>query len=131
MLRLVRSRPSDDSPGVRGWSLPVVYLLAACLPLTGCVAVGATLAGLGFSNQVNGIHYRTFTEPLTRVSHATMAAFKRMAFKVDAVQQTKTGERIKGTAADRKFEVELEALTENTTLMRAMTKNQIGVIVDG
>ena len=108
-----------------------VVLLAASLPLTGCIAVGATLAGLGFTNQVNGIQYRTFTEPLSRVSHATVTAFKRMAFKVETVQQTKTGERIKGTAADRKFEVELEALTESTTLMRAIAKNQIGVIVDG
>jgi len=110
--------------------LTVVYVLAACLPLTGCVAIGATLAGLGFTNQVNGIQYRTFTEPLDRVSRATVMAFKRMAFRLDTVKQTKTGELIRGAAADRKFEVELKALTENTTLMRAMAKNNIGVIVD-
>jgi len=53
-----------------------------------------------------------------------------MALKLDTVEQTKTGELIKGTAADRKFEVELEALTVSTTRMRAMAKNQLGVIVD-
>jgi len=79
---------------------------------------------------MGGIQYRTFTEPLPRVSQATVTAFKRMAFKLDTVEQTKSGELIKGTAADRKFEVELEALTQNTTRMRAVAKNHIGVIVD-
>ena len=54
------------------------------------------MAGLGFSHQMSGIQYRTFTEALPRVSRATQTAFKRMAFKIDAVQQTKTGELIKG-----------------------------------
>ena len=127
---LVRHQSSDSASGVRAGGLPLVLLLAACLPITGCVAVGATLAGLGFSHQMGGIQYRTFTEPLPRVSRATVTAFKRMAFKLETVEQTKSGELIKGTAADRKFEVELEALTQSTTRMRAVAKNQIGVIVD-
>ena len=104
--------------------------LAACLPLAGCVAIGATLAGLGLTQQIGGIQYRTFTEPLPRVSRATLTAFKRMDLKLDTVEPTQTGERIKGTATDRRFEVELEALTGNTTRMRALAKNQMGVIVD-
>jgi len=92
--------------------------------------VGATVAGIGFSHQMSGIQYRTFTEALPRVSRATQTAFKRMAFKVDGVQQTKTGEVIKAQAADRRFEVELEALTQNTTRMRAVARNPMGVIVD-
>lgn len=131
---LVRFRPSATFPtgagGRRGRLLVRAALLTSCLGLTGCVAVGATLAGLGFSNQIGAVQYRTFTEPLPRVSRATVAAFKRMSLKLDAVEQTKTGELIKGTAADRKFEVELEALTVSTTRMRAMAKNQLGVIVD-
>jgi hypothetical protein len=105
-------------------------LLVACLPLAGCLAVGATVAGIGFSHQMSGIQYRTFTEALPRVSRATQTAFKRMAFKLDGVQQTKTGELIKAQAADRRFEVELEALTANTTRMRAVARNPMGVIVD-
>jgi uncharacterized protein DUF3568 len=130
---LVRSRPSASSPtgpGERGRVLAWLVLLTACLALSGCLAVGATIAGLGFSHQINGIQYRTFTEPLPRVSRATVAALKRMAFKLEGVQPTKTGELIKAAAADRKFEVELEALTEQTTRMRAVAKNQMGVIVD-
>jgi hypothetical protein len=105
-------------------------MLAACLPLAGCIAIGATVAGLGFSHQMGGIQYRTFTEPLPRVSRATVTAFKRMAFKLVTVQQTKTGEVIRAAAADRRFEVELDALTASTTRMRAIAKNQMGIIVD-
>jgi len=101
-----------------------------CLPLTGCLAVGATVAGIGFSHQMSGIQYRTFTEALPRVSRATQTAFKRMAFKLDGVQQTSNGEVIRAQAADRRFEVELEALTQNTTRMRAIARNPMGVIVD-
>ena len=64
-------------------------VMAACLQLQGCVAVGVTMAGLGFTNQLGGIQYRTFTEPLPRVSRATMTAFKRMAINVEAVENTK------------------------------------------
>jgi Protein of unknown function (DUF3568) len=105
-------------------------LTAACVALSGCVAVGATLAGLGFTHQMSGIQYRTFTEPLPKVSRATLTAFKRMELKLHGVEATKSGELIKGSAADRRFEVELEALTASTTRMRALARNQMGVIVD-
>ena len=104
--------------------------VAICLTLPGCVAVGATLAGLGFSNQVSGIQYRTFTEPLSRVSRATLTAFTRMAIKVETVEQTKYGQLFKATAPDRQFEVQLEVITPNTTRMRSLTRNRLGIIVD-
>jgi len=105
-------------------------LLAACLQLQGCVAVGVTMAGLGFTNQLGGIQYRTFTEPLPRVSRATVTAFKRMSINVDAVENTKEGQVLRGTASDRNFEVALEAITPNTTRMRSIAKNHVGIIVD-
>jgi len=88
------------------------------------------MAGLGFSNQIGGIQYRTFTEPLPRVSRATLTAFKRMAIDVEGVENTKDGQVLRATAPDRNFEVALEALTPNTTRMRSIAKNRIGVIVD-
>src|SRR5689334_11086335 len=109
--------------------LPLL-LLPTCVPLHGCVAVGATMAGLGFSNQIGGIQYRTFTEPLARVSRATLTALKRMAINVDAVEDTKEGQVFRATAPDRNFEVALEVITPNTTRMRSIAKNRIGVIVD-
>lgn len=113
-----------------GRNLVLLLLLAGSLPLSGCVAVGATLAGLGLTNQIGGIQYRTFTEPLPRVSRATMTAFKRMAINVDAVEKTKDGQLFRATAPDRNFEVELEAITPNTTRMRSLAKNHVGIIVD-
>jgi hypothetical protein len=133
MHRLASSRLCASPPtglADRSRLLRRVALLAACLLLTGCVAVGTTLAGLGLGHQLGGIQYRTFTEPLPKVSRATVTAFKRMAFKLDTIQITRTGEVIRGTAADRKFEVELESLTASTTRMRALAKNQMGIIVD-
>lgn len=128
-VALARLRQPID-PEERTRLLQQLTLLIICLPLAGCLAVGATVAGIGFSHQMSGIQYRTFTEPLPRVSRATQAAFKRMAFKLDGVLQTETGELIKAKAADRRFEVELEALTQTTTRMRAVARNPLGVIVD-
>src|SRR5262249_10023065 len=132
-MRRLAPSPSRPRPptslGGRGRRLGCMALLCACLPLGGCVAIGATLAGVGFNHQVSGIQYRTFTEPLPRVSRATVTAFKRMAFKLETVQPTQSGELIKGTASDRKFEVELEAITESTTRRRALARNRLWMIV--
>jgi hypothetical protein len=133
MHRSAFLRLENTAAGLLGTTRrPALYIIAAasCAVLSGCVAVGATLAGLGFSHQMSGIQYRTFTEPLPRVSHATLTAFRRMELQLQAVQSTKTGELIKGSAADRKFEVELESVTSNTTRMRALARNTLGVIVD-
>jgi hypothetical protein len=54
-----------------------------------------------------------------------------MAFKLENIEPTRTGSLIKASAAERRFEVELEAVSETTTVMRAVTRNQLGVIVDG
>lgn len=108
---------------------PLLWV-ATSLALSGCVAVGTTLAGLGLSNQIGGIQYRTFTEPLARVSRATLTAFKRMAITLETVEQTKEGQRLKASAPDRTFEVELEMITPNTTRMRSIARNRLGIIVD-
>ena len=110
--------------------LVTLVMLMACSTLQGCVAVGVTLAGLGITNQVGGVQYRTFTEPLPRVSRATLTAFKRMAIDVEAVEDTKDGQVLRAKASDRTFEVALEALTPNTTRMRSIAKNNVGFIVD-
>jgi hypothetical protein len=88
------------------------------------------MAGLGISNQIGGVQYRTFTEPLPKVSRATMTAFQRMAIDIEAVEDTKDGQVFRAAAPDRKFEVLLEAITPNTTRMRSIAKNHVGIIVD-
>ncbi len=45
-----------------------------------------------------------------------------MAVKVTSIEQTSSGEVIKATAADRNIEVELDAPTANTTLIRSVAR---------
>lgn len=118
--------------------------IATCIKLTlcavplllvsGCVAVGVTAlgvgGGVGAAHQLGGISYKTFTEPLSRVKSATLTALKRMGIKVSSIEKTDSGETIKASASDRDIEVELEALTPNTTRMRSVARKSGGFIVD-
>lgn len=109
-------------------------LLALTLPLCGCVGVALTAGGVGggvaASHQMGGLVYRTFTEPLPRVRSAVMTAYKRMGIKSEKKEKTELGERILARAGDRNIEVELEAVTPNTTRMRAVVRKDGGLIVD-
>lgn len=108
--------------------------LCCLLSLVACDPVSLTLlgvgAGVGAAHQLGGLTYKTFTEPLPRVKSAALAALKRMAIKVESTEKTSTGQRIKATAADRSIEIELDALTANTTRMRAVARKDGGIIVD-
>ncbi len=100
-----------------------VSLLAGCDPLSmTLLGVGA---GAGVNHQLNGIAYKTFTEPLPRVKRAAIMALNRMAIKVDTVEKTSGGEMIKAKAADRIIEVELESLTSNTTRLRTVARKDM------
>lgn len=113
-------------------ALPIflVITLLAC----GCVPVALTAGGIGggvaASHQMGGLVYRTFTEPLPKVRGATLTAFKRMAIKPEKNEKIELGERILARAGDRNVEVELEALTPNTTRMRATVRRSGGMVVD-
>lgn len=106
----------------------IAALLAACEPLSmTMLSVGA---GAGVGHQLNGIVYKTFTEPAPKVKRAAVAALKRMAIKVDSIDKTDTGETIKAKAADRHIDIELESLTPNTTRMRAVARKEGSILVD-
>lgn len=109
-------------------------LLLPPLFLTGCAGIALTAAGVGggvaASHQMGGLAYRTFTAPLPRVRSAVYAALKKMAIKPEATEKIELGERITARAGDRNIEIELEALTPNTTRMRAVARKDGGVVVD-
>lgn len=101
--------------------------------LTGCEGAALTMFGIGASTGVqhglNGVTYRTFTAPSSKVKSATLAALNRMAIKVEKVDRAtdKSGkatgeETILAKAADRDIEVDLQVLSPNTTRMRAVAK---------
>lgn len=109
-------------------------LLFTCIVLmgTGCTPLALTAVGVGSAagvqHTMGGITYRTFTSPLPQVRKATIASLNRMGIKVDKREKSGTGEVITATASDRKIEIELDALTSNTTRMRAVVRE--GVFMD-
>ncbi|MGV0951522.1 MAG: DUF3568 family protein [Azonexus sp.] len=109
-------------------------ILALALATSGCAAVVLTAAAVGggvaANHQLGGIAYRTFTAPLPRVRSAALTATKRMGIKVDGTEKIEYGERLLAKAGDRNIEIELEALTPNTTRMRVVAKKDGGIIVD-
>ena len=109
-------------------------LLMLALPLSGCAAVALTAAAVGggvaANHQLGGIAYRTFTAPLPKVRTAAMAALRRMGIKPDGSEKIELGERLLAKAGDRNIEIELEALTPNTTRIRVVAKKDGGMVVD-
>lgn len=107
-------------------SLAAMALLAS-VAATGCESLALTAFGVGsaagVSHTLNGYAYRTFTAPEVRIKAATLAALQRMNIKVASAKKTKGVEVIQARAENRDIEVELEALSSNTTRMRAVAKD--------
>ena len=123
-----KAAPQRRGAMVAGLVAACALLLAACEPLSmTMLSIGA---GAGVGHQLNGIVYKTFTEPQPRVKKATLAALKRMAIKVDSIDRIDNGEAIKARASDRNIEIEIESLTPNTTRMRATARKDGGILVD-
>lgn len=108
--------------------------IASCALLPGCAAVALTAAGVGMatgvSHTLGGIVYKTFAAPQTKVRRSTVAALGRMQIKVVDVRQDGNSEVIKARASDRDIEVEIEALTPNTTRVAVTAKKDGGLIRD-
>lgn len=111
-------------------------LLLCCVPaLGGCVAVGLTALGVGMatgvSHTLGGMVYKTFTAPQATVKKATYGAMGRMQVKVVKTKREGSTEVILARAGDRDIEVELEALTPNTTRMKVTATKDGGILHDG
>ena len=110
--------------------------LALCsLWLGGCAAVGLTALGVGMSTGVGhtlgGMVYKTFTASQGQVKKATYGALQKMQVKVVKTERSGSSETIHARAGDRDIEVELEALTPNTTRMKVTAKQDGGILRDG
>ena len=103
-----------------------LLLLAACDPVSlTMLGVGA---GAGVGHTLSGIAYKTFTEPLPKVKKATLTAMKRMAIKVNTIEKVEGGENITAKASDRDIEIELEAISANTTRMRTTARKSAAIM---
>jgi hypothetical protein len=115
--------------------ITIVLLALASLSLGGCMAVALTAAGVGMatgvSHTLSGMVYKTFTTPQAQVKRASMGALHRMQIKVVDSKRKGTTETIQALAGDRKIEIELEALTPNTTRMMVTATKDGGIIRDG
>jgi len=109
-------------------------LVCSCFALNGCVAVGLTALGVGMatgvSHQLSGMVYKTFTTPQAQVKRAAIGAMHRMQIKVVKNERSGSTETIHGKAGDRDIEVQLEALTPNTTRMLVTAKQDGGILRD-
>jgi hypothetical protein len=110
---------------------PGATLLAAAL-LAGCEALAVTAMGVGASAGVthtaSSVSERTFTVPAAKVRTASLTALERMGVTVDAVDQFDEGrETIRGQAAGRRIEVEIEPMGPATTQLRASAKRNLFV----
>jgi hypothetical protein len=113
----------------------LAVLALATLPLYGCAAVALTALGVGMatgvSHTLSGMVYKTFTTPQAQVEKATYGALSRMQVKVVNAKRDGSSKSIVARAGDRDIEIELEALTPNTTRMAVTAKKDGGILRDG
>lgn len=111
------------------------FALVASWMLAGCAAMAITTLGVGMatgvSHTLGGIVYKTFTAPQASVRKATMGALNRMQIQVKQATRSGSSEVITARAGDREVEIELEALTPNTTRMLVTARKEGGILRDG
>jgi hypothetical protein len=120
--------------GIRLQDVACVLGFAALATLQGCAAVALTAAGVGMatatSHTLGGIVYKTFAAPQTKVRRSTVAALGHMQIRILEAKQDGNKEVIKARAADRDIELEIEALTPNTTRLTVTATKNGGFIRD-
>jgi hypothetical protein len=112
----------------------VTAAMAACILASGCVPVAVTAAGVGMgagvSHTLGGIVYKTFAAPQAKVQRSTVAVLRRMQIKVTETKREENKELITARAADREIDIEIEALTPNTTRLTVVAKKDGGLVRD-
>ena len=127
--------PKEDTLDMKMKKTIVAGLALASLSLGGCAAVALTALGVGMatgvSHTLSGMVYKTFTTPQAQVEKATYGALNRMQVKVVKAKRNGSSNTILAKAGDREIEIELEALTPNTTRMAVTAKKDGGILRDG
>jgi len=111
----------------------LIVLVGLCAT-TGCVPLALTAVGVGMatgvSHTLGGIVYRTFAAPQARVERATVAALRQMQIKIVDNRKDKGVQVISARASDRDIDIEIEALTPNTTRIKVTAIEENGIIRD-
>ncbi|MDP3819432.1 MAG: DUF3568 family protein [Methylotenera sp.] len=109
--------------------LLVSLLLLNTALLSGCLPAITTAAGIGGSAAIthttNGITYRTFTAPSSKVRVATLSALNRMQIKVisENLQEKSNIRLVAAKTNERNIEIQIEPISTNTTRMRVTAKS--------
>mgnify|MGYP001561473354 CR=1 FL=1 len=118
--------PSFQASNPRRLILRSGILMVLAGTLAGCAPAALTAFGVGASTGVqhtlNGITYRTFTSPEMKVKGAALLALNRMGIKSTPLAKGEPGNVIRAKANDRDIELGFEALSSNSTRMRATAK---------
>lgn len=88
---------------------------------TGCVTAAPARTATAVT-YADGAAYRTFTDPLPKVSTAALKAFDSMGIRVRGQEQGDHWELIRGEAGQVQVQVRLEALSARSTRMEAVAR---------
>ena len=112
----------------------IAVMIAIGITTSGCVPIAVTAAGVGMSTGVShtlsGVVYKTFAAPQSKVQNATVSALRKMQIKVAETKRDENKALITARAADRDIDIEIEALTPNTTRITVVSKKDGGLIRD-
>ncbi len=105
-------------------SAKVAFVLACLLVLEGCAAAALSIAGVaggaGLDHTLDGIVTRTYAAPIAGTRLATLQTLKRMGMTVEKNEKQDKGWVIKAKAAERKIDIDLEPLSNQTTRVRVV-----------
>jgi len=105
----------------RKWQLIILAGLLMAVTAKGCV-VGPGPRTVSAVTYTDGAAYRTFTEPLPKVSTAAMRALDGMGIRVRGQERRDQLEVIRGEAGHLQVQVQLEAITASSTRMQAIAR---------
>ncbi len=110
-------------------------LLASAAFLAGCEGLAVMTAGVAMgtgtgtavSYTLDGIAYKTFTAPVPKVRRATLAALRKMDFKLQPSEPSQNGgpPTILATGNEREIEIQLQPLTPQTTRIRVIARDGV------
>jgi hypothetical protein len=102
------------------------FLVVFLLPLlSGCTAIALTGAGAGISYTLGNVAYRSFSFPVDRVHHATMAALKKMNIKIINDRKIEDGRTITADTKELDIVIDLEEVTSKTTQVKVDARKRV------
>lgn len=117
-----KPNPEHSEPMIKLGQCLVLFLL---LVLEGCAAVAITGAAAGISYTLSNVAYRSFSSPMDRVHHATIAALEKMDIKLIDDSKTEDGRTITASTKELDIIIHLEEITSKTTKVKVDARKKV------